>query len=153
MNRRFGSRILFNTDIISSLCFIGSFSLFIPLPLQLYLSCITIDFYSILFLYSFIFRHITSHPFSHLLTLFLCILFRRRNPYPGYRNMSTNCLLYTSICRHSQTTVSQNFLECLHIPTLFYISCRKCISESMVGKSLNLYALLPEPFQNTIDRK
>ena len=59
---------LLNTGIISSLYFIGSFSLFIPLPLQLYLSCITIDFYSVLFLYSFIFRHITSHPFSHLLT-------------------------------------------------------------------------------------
>ena len=90
LNRRFGSRILFNTDIISSLCFIGSFSLFLPLPLQLYLSYIAIVFYSVLFLYSFIFRYITSHPFSHLLTLFLCILFRRRNPYPGYRNMSTN---------------------------------------------------------------
>ena len=76
LNRRFGIRIFFKRLHHRFCNFIGSFSLFIPLPLQLYLSCITIDFYSVLFLYSFIFRHITSHPFSHLLTLFLCILFR-----------------------------------------------------------------------------
>ena len=44
LNRRFGSRILFNTDIISSLCFIGSFNLFLPLPLNFTLVALQLIF-------------------------------------------------------------------------------------------------------------
>ena len=36
LSRRFGSRIFINCQYHRSYCFIGSFSLFLPLPLQLY---------------------------------------------------------------------------------------------------------------------
>lgn len=90
LNRRFGSRIFINCQHHRFYCFIGSFSLFIPFPLQLYLKRFAIAFRPVLSLCCCIFRPILPQSFSHLLPLFLCILPWRRNPKPGYRNMSTN---------------------------------------------------------------
>lgn len=90
LNRRFGSRIFINYQHHRFYCFIGSFSLFICSPLQLYLKHSTIVSRPVLSLCCCIFRPILPQSFSHLLPLFLCVLPWRRNPKPGYRNMSAN---------------------------------------------------------------
>lgn len=90
LNRRFGSRIFIKYLHHRSYRFIGSFSLFICSPLQLYLERYVIAFCPVLSLCCCIFRPILSQSFSHLLPLFLCVLPWRRNPKPGYWNMSAN---------------------------------------------------------------
>ena len=90
LNRRFGSRIFINYQHHRFYCFIGSFSLFIYSPLQLYLKHFAIVSCPVLSLCCCIFRPVLFQSFSHLLPLFLCVLPWRRNPKPGYWNMSTN---------------------------------------------------------------
>ena len=90
LNRRFGIRIFFKRLHHRFCNFIGSFSLFICSPLQLYLKHFAIVSCPVLSLCCYIFRPVLSQSFSHLLPLFLCVLPRRRNPKPGYRNMSAN---------------------------------------------------------------
>lgn len=90
LNRRFGSRIFINCQHHRSYCFIGSFSLFICSPLQLYLKHSTIVSRPVLSLCCCIFRSVLSQSFSHLLPLLPCILPWWRNPKPGYWNMSAN---------------------------------------------------------------
>ena len=90
LSRRFGSRIFINCQHHRFYCFIGSFSLFICSPLQLYLKHFAIVSRPVLSLCCCIFRPVLSQSLSHLLPLFLCVLPWWRNPKPGYWNMSTN---------------------------------------------------------------
>ena len=90
LSRRFGSRIFINYQYHRFYCFIGSFSLFICTPLQLYLKHSAIVSRPVLSLCCCIFRPVLSQSFSHLLPLFLCILPWRRNPKPCHRDMSAN---------------------------------------------------------------
>ena len=90
LNRRFGSRISINYQHHRFYCFIGSFSLFICSPLQLYLKHFASVSCSVLSLCCCIFRPVLSQSFSHLLPLFLCVLPWWRNPKSGYWNMSAN---------------------------------------------------------------
>ena len=90
LNRRFGSRIFIKYQHHRFCNFIGSFSLFICSPLQLYLKHFASVSCPVLSLCCCIFRPILPQSFSHLLPLFLCILPWRRDPKPGYWNMSTN---------------------------------------------------------------
>ena len=90
LNRRFGSRIFIKCQHHRFYCFIGSFSLFICSPLQLYLKHFSIVSCPVLSLCCCIFRSVLSQSFPHLLPLLLCVLPWWRNPKPGYRNMSTN---------------------------------------------------------------
>ena len=119
LNCRFGSRIFINYQHHRFYCFIGSFSLFICSPLQLYLKHFAIVSCPVLSLCCCIFRSILPQSFSHLLPLFLCVLPWRRNPKPGYRNMSANtsvlvirndpAIFWVLLCQSA---------DCRFIPTL-----------------------------------
>ena len=119
LSRRFGSRIFINYQHHRFYCFIGSFSLYICSPLQLYLKHSTIVSCPVLSLCCCIFRPVLFQSFSHLLPLFLCVLPWRRNPKPGYWNMSTNAsvlvirndpaIFWVLLCQSA---------DCRFIPTL-----------------------------------